>query len=316
MRLALSLTAALCALTASAAPFPSAHVPLLAYSSPSPFLGLEDGFSTPIGTVAFIPGFHTCGTLNIFSVDPELEFEDFERLKERTGEGKEDAEEGLWQRYESGQSGVIEDNAVEGTILAWAAGWRKTCGRGAENKEVRVTKVLVDGADARSDREGWVASLDAHLKLLLDDLRPAPHNNVILVTSLSPSTLLRLFDLASPPPSSPSPSNPNTGKPMPSRRRRHGLIYRLISHFISLILWVGLAIALYLGGKKLWTRVQEKRELLNGGGGQVRLPTTREEERELEFELGSEEGEGADELPSGAVELERQLQRQGPESGR
>ncbi|BGP20823.1 hypothetical protein JCM10213_008142 [Rhodosporidiobolus nylandii] len=283
---------------ALAAPFPSARVPLMGWSEPKAFLGLDDGFSTPIGTVAFLPGLHSCGTLSIFAVEPELDFEDFALLPRQNGT---DGEVGVWERYENARTKVAEGDAVEGTILAWARGWRSTCGKGAANKEVRVQKVLVDGADPREDRAGWVASLDEHLRPLLAALPTENgHNNVVLLTSLSPATLMSLFDVASPPPSSPPTSddkNPNLPPGYPARRRRqHGLLWRLISLLFSLAFWAALGFASAFAADRAlayWRARKEQQE------GAVALPInlSREQERELEFDLGSEDGEGADELP-------------------
>ncbi|KAJ8291259.1 hypothetical protein OF846_005303 [Rhodotorula toruloides] len=269
-------------LVALAAPFPSALVPLLSWSSPSPFLGLDDGFSKPVGTIAFLPGLHACGTLQILSVEG-LEFSDFELLPRGNGS--------VMERYEEGKTSVREEDAVEGTVAAWARGWRQTCGKGEANKEVRVAKVLVDGVDDGAERSEWAKALDAHLLPYLTSLPPSPHNSVTLLTSLSPSTLLSLFDLASPPPSSPTPTNPPT---IPAHREHtHGLIYRLLASFFSLALKALLLIALFVLGKRLWARYQTWKAAREGaeGAGRVRLG-----DDEVHVDLGSdeeeEEGEG------------------------
>lgn len=188
-----------------------------------------------------------------------------------------------------------------------------------------MTKVLVDGADARADRAGWVVSLgpslsphlyhltliflrpaDEHLKPLLAALPPAPHNNVVLITSLTPSTLMTLFDLASPPPSSPSkPSNPTDPFPDRSTRRRtaHGLVYRLLALIFHTLFYSLLMIGAFVVAKQynLIERAQTWWEERRAAGG-IRLPTSGLGERELEFELGDEEdAEGAEELPAGAL---------------
>ncbi|GAA5851837.1 hypothetical protein JCM8547_000073 [Rhodosporidiobolus lusitaniae] len=317
----LSLSSAAPTLSSSSSSFPTARTPLLAYSSPKPFLGLDDenGFDGRIGHVAFLPGFHACGTLSVFSVEPGLTSEDWDLL-ERVGgnsttegeEGEGEQEMGLWQRYESAPTRVRENEAVEGTILAWARGWRKTCGKGPENKEVRVTKVLVDGADPRLDRSAWVQSLDDHLRPLLSALPPAPHNNLVMITSLSPSTLLTLFDLASPPPSSSPKSPSSTPAPNPNLpqkdengrwrrpRRSHGWMYRLIASIVSLAFHALLLAGLFFAGRKAYAYYLARKESRSGG---VRLPLTAEGERELEFDLGEDEdAEGAEDLPRGAIE--------------
>jgi hypothetical protein len=116
--------------------FPTTTTPLLAFSHPKPFLGLDDGFSDPrIGHVAFIPGFHACGTLSIYSVEPGVDEGDWGLLP-RGGNGTngvegeaekekrdgEAGEKGLWERYEQSATKVIDTAAVEGVILAWAKG--------------------------------------------------------------------------------------------------------------------------------------------------------------------------------------------------
>ncbi|BGP35898.1 hypothetical protein JCM10296v2_007750 [Rhodotorula toruloides] len=271
-------------LLALAAPFPSALVPLLGWSSPSPFLGLDDGFSKPIGTIAFLSGFHACGTLQILSVEG-LEFGDFDLMPRENGS--------VLERYEEGKTHVMEEDAVEGTVAAWARGWRKTCGKGEANKEVRVAKLLVDGVAEDAERSEWAKALDAHLLPYLASLPPPPHNSVTLLTSLSPSTLLSLFDLASPPPSSPSPHNPPT---IPARRTHdHGLVYRLLAAFFSLALKALLLIALFVLGKRLWVHYQSWKAAREDaeGVGRVRLG-----DDELDLDLGSEEeGEGEGEAP-------------------
>lgn len=144
-------------LLAAAAPFPLAQVPLLGWSSAAEFLGLDDGFSKPIGHVAFLPGFHACGTLQILSVEG-LEFADFDLMP--SGEGS------VMARHEEGKTMVKEDDAVEGTVAAWAKGWKATCGKGEANKEVRVAKVLVDGVADGAERTEWAKALGESRSLL------------------------------------------------------------------------------------------------------------------------------------------------------
>ncbi|GAA6019745.1 hypothetical protein JCM10207_009250 [Rhodosporidiobolus poonsookiae] len=290
---------------ALAAPFPSSTASLLSFST-QPFLkfnddGQFDSLAQPIGTVAFMPMLHACGTLAIYSVEPELEWEDFGRIEELSKEGNA-TEGGLWSMYEEAKTKGRDEKAVEGTILAWARGWRATCGKGAENKEVRVTKLLVDGADAKADRDSWLRSLDDHLAPHLSSLPPAPHNNVVFVTSLSPSSLLTLFDLATP--STPAPSNPkspSSPSPIP-RRRSKGLIHALFSFFLRTLL----ACALVCAALRLWSAYQSRKPRAEGG---VRLPlegeTSASAARELEFELEGESDEDAQELGTG---LERGIE--------
>lgn len=147
-------TLALAVPLAFAAPFPSARIPLLGYSSPEPFLGLEAAeLAKPIGTVAFIPRFHPCGTLLVLSVD-DLSFDDLALLPHSASNAS------LWALYDSAPTNLLQDDAVEGTALAWMRGWRSTCGKGEHNREVRVASLTVDGAD-RSDKAAWARSLGA-----------------------------------------------------------------------------------------------------------------------------------------------------------
>ena len=114
----------------------TAQLPLLAYSHPHSFLGLSSGFHTASGTIAFIPGFHSCGTLLLLSA-PSLSYEDFARMS--TAEGSVRA------GYEgAGEGRVMERDALESEVLAWARGWRRSCGRGEGMREVRVAKVVAD----------------------------------------------------------------------------------------------------------------------------------------------------------------------------
>ncbi|BGP52239.1 hypothetical protein JCM10450v2_008210 [Rhodotorula kratochvilovae] len=232
----LPLTALLSALALPAvlaAPFPSARVPLLGYSAPKSFLGLDDGFSQSVGTVAFLPGFHACGTLLVLSVDGGLTFDDLALLPRGNGS--------LWERYDAAPTNVLEDDAVEGTVLAWARGWARTCGKGSANKEVRVASLAVDGAD-RADAAAWAQSLDDHVQPHLASLPPAPHNSVILLTSLSPSSLRAAFDIATPPPS-PAPgkgTHSGADAPVPGfpgrRRRERSRFARIVGGMLDLAL--------------------------------------------------------------------------------
>ncbi|GAA5890571.1 hypothetical protein JCM6882_002966 [Rhodosporidiobolus microsporus] len=311
---------------ALSAPFPTARTPLLAFSHPLPFLGLDDPntFTNPqIGHVAFIPGFHACGVLNVWAVEPALEGGDWDLLAQRAAnstEGEGERDEGVWQRWERAPSRVREAEAVEGVILAWAEGWKKTCGKkGANGRraegEVRVAKVFVDGpADPRGYRDGWVGELDDHLRPLIAALPPASSsssegtNSVVFLTSLSAPTLLKLFDLASSP--SPSPSPPSTPPPttVPARKRRsHSFFARITGLMFDLLLLAALLLGAHkaLLKFKAWRASRSSSEdggFLSGGG--IRLPVglSAQEEREFQFELegaseDEDDHEGAEELP-------------------
>lgn len=312
-------TLALAVPLALAAPFPSARIPLLGYSSPAPFLGLEAAeLAKPVGTVAFIPRFHPCGTLLVLSVD-DLSFDDLALLPHSASNAS------LWAQYDAAPTSLLQDDAVEGTVLAWMRGWRSTCGKGEHNREVRVASLTVDGAD-RSDKAAWARSLgasflslpsvracvpadptredtDEHAQPHLASLPPAPHNAVVLLTSLSPSSLRTAFDLATPPPNGDAPAPPAGGPPRqdlpPRRRRPHGLVLRTLGHMVDLALAGAFLVALSCAARWAW-RVSEARRRAGwglsagGAGGGVSLPLDREGARELEMELDSDEEEEGD----------------------
>ncbi|GAA5988431.1 hypothetical protein JCM10908_003563 [Rhodotorula pacifica] len=275
-----SVAGLLVASTVLASPFPRGRVPSLAYSSPKAFLGLDDGFSQEIGNIFFLPGFHSCGTFEILSV-ANLDYADFALLPEYDGS--------VAQKWRDAPTHVKEGNSSEGTILAWAEGWRKTCGKGEVNKEVRVSKVLVDGVEEGADRSTWAKALDAHLLPYIAALPPAPHNSVVLITSLSESTLRSLFDLASPPPSHPSPSPSPTPPTIPGQHphqpRPHGFIWRIVAYMINLAFWACLLVALGYGGRWVARKWRERR-----GQGGVALPTdTGAGDEDLHVDLDSDE---------------------------
>jgi hypothetical protein len=87
--------------------------------------------------------------LTIIALDEQrsLEIGDFDLLPRRSNDTTEDGEpEGekrktLMEYFDEAEDSVWEDQALEGTVLAWARGWRNTCGKGAVNKQVKVVKV-------------------------------------------------------------------------------------------------------------------------------------------------------------------------------
>ncbi|GAA5882156.1 hypothetical protein JCM3774_002946 [Rhodotorula dairenensis] len=268
---------------ALASPYPRARVPSFAYSAPKTFLGLDDGFSDEIGHIVFLPGFHACGTLDILSV-AGLDSDDFDLLPSYEGS--------VADRWLTAPTHMKESNSSEGTILAWAKGWRSSCGKGNTNKEVRVAKVLVDGVPDGAPRSEWAKALDEHLLPYISELPAAPHNSVVLVTSLSEPTLRALFDLAapsSPPPPRPPPSDGDGRKEIPGRGhpRQHGLIWRTVAYMINLAFWAAVLIGLGYGSRwvaKKWRERQAAR-----GGGAVALPGP--EHNDLRVDLDSEEEE-------------------------
>jgi hypothetical protein len=115
-------------------------VPVLAFSYPLEFVGLDEGFNHPTpslvpSTISFLPPLHACGTLLILSA-PGLQYDDFERLPRYGG--------GAGEYYHEGPGRVKESDALEEEVVEWARGWRKSCGPGEEMREVRVAKVVVD----------------------------------------------------------------------------------------------------------------------------------------------------------------------------
>lgn len=120
------------------------------YTRTQAFLGLDDGFSQEIGHIFFLPGFHACGTLDILSV-ADLAYSDLDLLPSHN--------DSIAHKWLDAPTHVKESNSSEGTILAWAKGWRSSCGKGDANKEVRVSKVLVDGVPDGAPRSEWANAL-------------------------------------------------------------------------------------------------------------------------------------------------------------
>lgn len=132
----------------------AAAEPLLAYSAPKAFLGLEqDTFKLNNGVIAFLPGFHACGTLQLISVDG-LQHGDFAFLPSRNETAADLGDQtgsGLKEAYEGAETKDLEQNAREGEVVAWAKGWARSCGKGAAMKEVRAAKVEVDWGEDRKE---------------------------------------------------------------------------------------------------------------------------------------------------------------------
>jgi hypothetical protein len=120
------------------------------YTRTQAFLGLDDGFSQEIGHIFFLPGFHACGTLDILSV-ADLAYSDLDLLPSHN--------DSIAHKWLDAPTHVKESNSSEGTILAWAKGWRSSCGKGDANKEVRVSKVIVDGVPDGAPRSEWANAL-------------------------------------------------------------------------------------------------------------------------------------------------------------
>lgn len=53
----------------------------------------------------------------------------------------------------------MESTALESEVIAWAKGWRRTCGRGEGMKEVRVAKVVADLTGEGEARQAGVDRL-------------------------------------------------------------------------------------------------------------------------------------------------------------
>lgn len=129
----------------------ASSTPLLAYSYPKPFPGLESNFTQSAGThVIFLPSFHPCGTLQIISVNGLL-LSDFNLLSTTTDSGEKSGGK-IKNYYNFAEDKVIEDDANEEGIIAWAKGWKSTCGKGEGNREVRFGKI--DGVLNKGQLEG------------------------------------------------------------------------------------------------------------------------------------------------------------------
>lgn len=113
---------------------------LLAYTHPLGLLKFGgdsplDSFATSAATVAFVPGLHTCGTLLVLSA-AGLSRADLDDVSARGA---------LVNEWDSSPSKIIENAATDEAVVAWAKGWRKSCGKGESMREVRVAKLVVDG---------------------------------------------------------------------------------------------------------------------------------------------------------------------------
>lgn len=141
------LTALAASLLLSASPVLSTPtpgtLPLLAYSSPKLFPGLEAGFTNLADNIFFLPPFHPCGTLLVISA-PGVTYDDLEKLPKEidTGNGKGGR---IGVEWEAALSQVLERDAREEGVLAWAKGWKGSCGKGEAMREVKVAKVVVEG---------------------------------------------------------------------------------------------------------------------------------------------------------------------------
>ncbi|GAA5970086.1 hypothetical protein JCM3765_006097 [Sporobolomyces pararoseus] len=270
--------------------------PLLAFSHPESFRGLKEEFNKQIDTVAFLPGFHPCGTLTILALDDysdstsqhlhSLNFDDFEILPrsnrttkedEGEGEGKPERRKFTMDYFEEARDSVLESHGLEGTVLAWSKGWRNTCGRGAINKQVKVIKVSTKDLLGKPgiSRQNYLEQLDARVTPHLENLEPSPHNNLVIVTPVSTSTQLLLFDVATP--SKPLPP-PEWKIEYPARRtRERGFFERILARIIDFLILSAAGFGLFSLGKCGWNKYQEKK-------GKIRLPFTRDDDLDLEAE--------------------------------
>lgn len=113
---------------------------------------VEGAFTGNVGHVIFMPGFHACGTLLVLSAEG-LTFDDLALLPN-------DDEQSVAARFASAANSEQEQDAREDQIVTWAKGWRKTCGKGESNKEVRVAKVSVDALKKSKDAETRAAAMN------------------------------------------------------------------------------------------------------------------------------------------------------------
>ncbi|GAA5879828.1 hypothetical protein JCM16303_004197 [Sporobolomyces ruberrimus] len=273
--------------------------PLLAFSHPRSFLGLKDEFTKRVDQVAFLPGFHPCGTLTIFALDDtsspsSLDFTDFE-IFPRTSNGTESSEHGdgeaeqkkktLMDYFDEAKDSVLEEAALEGTVLSWSKGWRTTCGKGAVNKQVKVVKVSskdILGKPGQT-REQYLEQLDGRITPHLEQLDPAPHNNLVILTPISSATQFLLFDVATPsrPNSPPTSDRPTWKIEYPVRRKReHSWLLVILAKMIDFAILAAACVGSVAAGKWVWNKYQEKK-------GSIRLPFTREED-EAVLDLNAE----------------------------
>ncbi|ORY88592.1 hypothetical protein BCR35DRAFT_301351, partial [Leucosporidium creatinivorum] len=250
----------------------AASTPILAYSSPKPFLGLESGTfdqSKNDGVVMFLPGFHACGTLQLLSVEG-LHHTDFALLPFRNATAVEVGDptgSGLKEAFAAAETKDLEsdEDGNEREMLVWAKGWAKSCGKGAAMKEVRVAKV---GVDWNGDREESVRQMDAAIAPHLASLPAPPHPHLVILTSFSPSVLLTLFDIAtstSHPKSPTTPSSPNKDPLEFPRRRRHGLFALIVGTFKT-VFWLVVFTALGWGRGSSGRRGRGERRRRGGLG--------------------------------------------------
>lgn len=133
---------------------------------------------------------------------------------------------------------------------------------------------------------------DEHLLPYISELPPAPHNSVVLITSLSESTLRSLFDLAAP--GSPSSPRPPVGSTPPDRGeipgrghpRQPSLVWRTVAYMLNLAVWSAVFVGLGYGGRwiaKKWRERQAAR------GGAVALSGGEDDELRIDLDSESEE---------------------------
>ncbi|KAM0747412.1 hypothetical protein T439DRAFT_329141 [Meredithblackwellia eburnea MCA 4105] len=250
-----------------------AQTPLLAWTHPpTNFIGagLSEGFSKqgPPPTVIFIPKLHSCGSLLVVSA-PSVSKDALELVAGR---------DAIKEEWEGSIDKVIEEGANEDHVVAFARGWRNTCGRGDSMREVKVVKLAIEGLDMDGlALDTAVDQLDIAMKTHLDALPSAPHPHSVIITSFSPSALTDLFTIAGS--SSPAKDLPGGGsssggttpdgtKWKSETRVRHSPFVRLIAGLIKMGFTVGVLAALAYAGQVAYRKWQERK------AGRVMLPLT------------------------------------------
>ncbi|GAA5926973.1 uncharacterized protein JCM15063_000422 [Sporobolomyces koalae] len=281
--------------------------PLIAFAYPKGLLGLDDGFSKRIDQVAFLPGFHACGTMTILALDadadkpssaPSLDSTDFDLFPHTphatNGSTSEPPVKKFVMDYlNEAPDSVLEGNALEGTVLSWARGWSKTCGRGAANKQVIVVRLSTrDVLDAgRDGRKEYVEALDARIVPYLEKLEPAPHNNLVIISPISSTTLRLLFDTATSPPGRGKDTTGGTPgwriefPDRSQRRARRSWLARIFARLIDGAILLAAVVGVFSAGRWALRKYRTGRD-----EGKIRLPFTtppasaNSEERELDLE--------------------------------
>jgi len=206
----------------------------------------------------FMPKLHPCGTLLIISTEG-IQMEDLDEL---TANATEDHNLLVteWNKVPE-QDRIVEDDAYESYVVAYAKGWRRTCGRGEHMKEVRLATL-----DLGDD-------FDNQLTSHISELPAAPHPHTVVLTTLSQPNIASIKALlAAPPPPVKSTPNKDTvewtdpdGSKWRSETRYHYKLKGGATFFFFLLV---VSLILY-GAYRTWARrIRKMRE----AAGAIMLP--------------------------------------------